>query len=893
MRFTLLAFFLLALGSWALIRSESASATSNVRGQRIQTSVESMWRDVTDDVKARSPFNKSNPASVLSKLAGKQRVLRLNKKTLVRILRNAPREFTPAAKNSSVVLALPLPNRTFGRFQIIEVNIMSPELAAQYPEMKTYRGIGLDDKTASLSLEITSTGLHAMITSARGTSLIEPISQSDSFNYVAYNKHDYRSDNSGKFECHVDDASGARKIAMDDVTPLRVEPPASFPTQLRTYRTVVTVTSGYTAANGGTRDSAQAAIVTTINRINQVYERELGLRLVLKQTIIYVTLAEDPFKDANGKPLDDNLSGDKNQEITDQIVGENEYDIGHIMGTHQNLGGSAVLAGVCGNGRKANAATLAPTPTTADAFVIDYVAHEFGHQLGANHTWNLLDAGSCESKSYAAATAYEPGSGVTIMGYAGICAPANLQLKSEEHFHIASIAQIMKVTQGEGSCAVLIGETNSLPVLAAGSTPRREWTIPARTPFQLTAPSFTDADSGDAARLTYLWEQTDLGAATSAAEIPIDNGSRPIFRDYSVSTNPTRVFPALKYILNNNNEPPATYPCGTEAEPQTCLTGETLATTSRTLDFNLTVRDNHPGIGGIGFFDVRLTVANTGTPFAVTAPNTADVIWQSGASQTVTWDVANTSVAPINTQTVDIKLSLDGGETFPISLASNVPNTGQSTFGVPTLTVRNTTARVRVEARDNIYFDISNANFTIEPSSSFTLTPSADTYVQGAAAARDTNYGGAMEMQVKRTLNLNTGRGRRGFVKFDTSSIVGAVASARLRVFARLTDANLPPTTMMIQKVTDTTWDEMTMTWNNQPAVESPSPLAQITVAGATGQYYEFDLTSFVQAERAAGRSVMAFRLINQQPTGNSGAFYTTVTSREAGVNRPELVIIR
>lgn len=172
-----------------------------------------------------------------------------------------------------------------------------------------------------------------------------------------------------------------------------------------------------------------------------------------------------------------------------------------------------------------------------------------------------------------------------------------------------------------------------------------------------------------------------------------------------------------------------------------------------------------------------------------------------------------------------------------------------------------------------------------------TLAPIADTWVQGADAFRNTNYGTSPELQVKRTLNPGAGRGRRGFLRFDTSTITGAIFSAKLRIHARLTDASLPPTGMIVQKVTDTAWNELSVTWNNQPAVESPTALASITVTGATSQYYEFDLTSFIQAERAAGRTSVSFRLINQQATGNSGAFYTSVTSREAEGNRPQLVI--
>lgn len=171
------------------------------------------------------------------------------------------------------------------------------------------------------------------------------------------------------------------------------------------------------------------------------------------------------------------------------------------------------------------------------------------------------------------------------------------------------------------------------------------------------------------------------------------------------------------------------------------------------------------------------------------------------------------------------------------------------------------------------------------------FAPTADTWVQGAEAFRNTNYGASAEMQVKRTLNPGAGRGRRGFLKFDTSGYTGTISSARLRIYARLSDSTLADIPMIAQKVTDTTWDETTLTWNNQPTTASPAALASITLLNSKAQWYEFDLTAFIQAERAANRKVVALRLINTVPTGNSGAFFTSINSKEAAENAPELVI--
>jgi len=190
-----------------------------------------------------------------------------------------------------------------------------------------------------------------------------------------------------------------------------------------------------------------------------------------------------------------------------------------------------------------------------------------------------------------------------------------------------------------------------------------------------------------------------------------------------------------------------------------------------------------------------------------------------------------------------------------------------------------------------VYGGFYPAAFETDADLAETLAAAADTWVQGADAFRDTNYGASAEMQVKRTLNPGAGRGRRGFLRFDTTPLTGAITSAKLRIYARLTESSLPPTGMIVQKVTDITWNELTMTWNNQPLTASPNALAQITVADSIGRYYEFDLTAFIQEERAAGRAIVSLRLINQTSTGISGVSYTVVNSKEAASNNPQLVV--
>jgi hypothetical protein len=325
---------------------------------------------------------------------------------------------------------------------------------------------------------------------------------------------------------------------------------------------------------------------------------------------------------------------------------------------------------------------------------------------------------------------------------------------------------------------------------------------------------------------------------------------------------------------------------------------------------NSTVSGNSANTGG-GIYNASGTVNVRNTIIANNTASTAPDI--SGTVNSLGYNlIRNTTGTTITGNTtgnitgVDPKLSAlrnNGGVTPTHALLPTSPAIDAGTNCVVNLScpTNNPPAALTTDGRGTGFNRLKDGNTdgiaTVDIGAFegviFDLPSLADTYVQGADAFRNTNYGDSPEMQVKRTLNPGAGRGRRGFLRFDTTSVTGNVANARLRIFARLSDASLPPTVMIVQKVTDTAWNEMTMTWNNQPLTASPNALAQITVAGASGQYYEFDLTSFIQQERAAGRRAVAFRLINQQATGNSGAFFTSVNSKEAEANPPQLVIER
>jgi hypothetical protein len=323
-----------------------------------------------------------------------------------------------------------------------------------------------------------------------------------------------------------------------------------------------------------------------------------------------------------------------------------------------------------------------------------------GHQWGGNHTFNG-STGSCAGGNRAAAAAYEPGSGITIMAYAGICGTQDLALNSIDTFHVKSLEEIVAYSQtGNGNtCAVSASTGNTPPTVSVvgGTT----FNIPKQTPFALTA-SATDPN-GDT--LTFDWQQYDLGAATTAVpNNDADGIARPILRPFLPSSSPTRNFPSLTYILNNRNLPPSTISC----PPRTnCLLGEQLPNITRNMNFQVVVRDNRAGGGGINTATAALSVDGNSGPFVVTSPSTK-VSWAGGSTQLIGWSVANTSAAPISAANVRISLSTDGGQTFPTILSNSTPNDGVEAVTLPATLSSN--IRIKVEPVGNVFFDISDVN---------------------------------------------------------------------------------------------------------------------------------------------------------------------------------------
>ena len=608
------------------------------------------------------------------------RLLSLDRSALKRLLDTVPLEDTGTP---GILFTLPLPEGGFAQFSVVESPIMAPELAAQFPELKTYLGTGIDDPTASLRFSVTPQGLHAQVLSASGALYIDPYQSGDDRHHISYARQDYkRTADTEPPACYFSDLPQPQSPLGQSL----VSPQISSGTQRRTYRTVIATTGEYTAFHGGTVAGALAAVVVALNRVNGLYERDVAVRMVLvanNNLVIYTNAATDPYTNDDGFAM-----LDENQANLDTIIGSANYDIGHVFST--GGGGVAQLFSPCRNFSKARGVTGLPSPI-GDHFYIDFVAHEMGHQFGANHTFNS-EAGACGGGNRNASTAYEPGSGSTIMAYAGICGSDNLQPNSDADFHGISIEEMVKFTTGQvigfngDVCAVKANTSNTPPTVDAGPNGSPAFTIPINTPFQLTG---TASDvNGDA--LTYDWEQFNLGPA-GAPNSP--SGTAPIFRSFLPSTSRTRTFPKLTNLLNN-----------------TQTIGELLPSYGRALTFRLTVRDNHAGGGGINQDTIELQVSGSAGPFQVTAPNIA-VRWVGSSTQTVTWDVAGTTAAPVSCASVNLLLSTDGGNTFPTTILTGTPNDGNQVITVPNAVT--TQARLKVACANNIFFDVSNTNFTI------------------------------------------------------------------------------------------------------------------------------------------------------------------------------------
>jgi reprolysin-like metallo-peptidase family M12B/HYR domain-containing protein len=546
-----------------------------------------------------------------------------------------------AHRQPKPVLSLPMPDGTFIRLAIEESPILSPEMQARYPEIRTYRGQGIDDPAISARLDQTPLGFHAQILNGHDAVYIDPADQPDF--YISYWHHDLEG---LPFHCYTEPAGRISSLAAHprpDSTPSGSE--------LRTYRLAVSATGEYTTFFGGV-SQAVSQITTTVNRVSGIYESELSIRFTLVATRVFTDKDTDPFTDG-----DPGTMGGENQTELDTNVGSANYDIGHVLGKAGRGGEAPGL--VCANSSKAKGATSLGFPS-GDGFDVDFVAHEIGHQLGANHTWDGTSDSNC-GDNRENGSAYEPGSGSTIMAYAGTCgAKFNVQTHADPYFHTVSFDEIQRYTHGSLQCGTVTPTANHPPVPNAGA----DFTIPMSTPFTLTG-SATDTD-GDP--LTFCWEQFDLGPGIA---LPTFDYNGPLFRSRLGTPSPSRTFPRMQDLINGTPTP-----------------FEVLPGTVRDLTFRLTARDKRGGTD----YDTAVVHVN-GAQFVIAEPNGT---LQCNTTSLLRW--AGGSGDP----EVRALMSTDDGASFTTTLLAATPNDGVELFTVPRFVTN--LAWIKLEPINNIYF---------------------------------------------------------------------------------------------------------------------------------------------------------------------------------------------
>jgi subtilisin-like proprotein convertase family protein len=606
----------------------------------------------------------------------------MNLGSLVETLKNAPQKRSNQASN--VIIEVPSMDGKIEHYKVYEFSNFAPALQAQFPNIRSYVGQGMEDKTATIRFSVDPSGFQAMILKGdRHNVFIEPYSE-DSSVYAVYEST--RNKGSLPFICSTEESVLAHDLSKD-----MQQSTLSNSGELLEFRLALSCNGEYTAYFGGTVANALAAMNTTMTRVNGVFEIDLAIHMNIidnNTSVIYTNAATDPYTSMGS------WNGQLQSTLT-SVIGEANYDIGHMFGATGGGGNAGCIGCVCVNGSKGSGITSpADGIPMGDNFDIDYVAHEMGHQFGGNHTFSNSVEGTGVN--------VEPGSGSTIMGYAGITSQ-DVQLHSDAYFVYASVKQIQDNMVGK-TCPVRTTLTNVAPLVNAGL----DYTIPKSTPFILDG-SATDAN-GDV--LTYCWEENDSATsqtgANSAASATKTGG--PNWRSYNPVATTQRFCPPIERVVAN-----ASTTQGLD------IVVEALSAVARPLNFVLTARDNIAGGGQTGSDAMLVTVNATAGPFLVTVPNT-NVDWPVGTSQDVTWDVAGTTANNVNAAAVDIFLSTDGGYTYPIVLATNVPNDGLETITVPNAI--GTANRIMVKGNNHIFYDISNTNFIIsEPLTDFTIAP--------------------------------------------------------------------------------------------------------------------------------------------------------------------------
>ncbi len=601
----------------------------------------------------------------------------------------------------AVEISLPTLRGKMEKFAVYSFPVVVKELADQY-DLGSYVGVGIDDPSKFLRFSVAPNDFQSMIISGGNYEFIEPL-LSDK---TTYRVHPKSKPTGGKsFICSTNEGVGAAQ-QIEEMS----KAGNSFTNQLtdfskmsdkkyRTMKLVMSVTGEYTAFHGGTVAGALAAINATMTRVNGVFEKDFALHLNLQSynNVIYINAATDPYSDAAA-----GSAGAWNGELMNTLhnnVGDANFDIGHLFGASGGGGNAGCIGCVCNNTLSTGGGAFASykgsgytSPSDGipqgDNFDIDYVAHEMGHQLGANHTFSHAIEGTGVN--------VEPGSGSTIMGYAGITgATTDVQAHSDAYFNIASIKQVQtNLALANKTCDVETAITNNPPVIAALPS----YTIPKGTAFVLTA-SVTDPENDP---MTYTWEEVDSPpyAGTSSVTINKNNiGTTTVgasFRSFTPTTSPTRYFPKLSSVLAGVLD-------------NSLNTWESTSQVARSSKFSITARDNNANTfqQQTQYAEQTITVGADG-PFKITSSG----FLYTNVANTLTWDVANTASGAYNSPNVKLDYSTDNGVTWTV-LAATTANDGSESINLPS-TLNGQMIAIRVSSIGNVFYALKKVMVTTQ-----------------------------------------------------------------------------------------------------------------------------------------------------------------------------------
>jgi subtilisin-like proprotein convertase family protein len=676
-----------------------------------------------------SAFEFSGTAAVASGI-DEVRTTTVDLNKLQTVLKKAPLEFQGLKSNATI--SLPLPNGDFADFTVYN----SP-LQTTHPELG---GFKIHGPWGGGRMSTSDAGISVVARGPNGYFIIDPIQEQPG---------QYRVSKYGDFMAMLGESQGALSCGFDeanmpDYSDLEVDPDmidlgevagateglkaGNEARELRVYDLIITCTGEFAAQNGGTVASVSRAFNDAANTINGIFENELGIRmnLIILDTLIFLDAAIDPFTDATTGGA---LLGQVLPAFQNAGVGADQYDLGHILTSRCTDVGGVVSGRACTGGKTRGVTCVSNGNVVGAALRI--MAHEVAHQFAVGHSWNTCPGSEGQRASN---SAFEPGSGTTIMSYSGACSEENIG-SDDSYYHVGSLQQFLTYSRvtGAAECATQVMTNNFTPEVSFDYVD--DFYIPVSTPFRLEGTA-TDVNNDD---LTFVWEQYDLGPASPIRE---PRGNAPLFRSFRPSAEGNlRYFPQLFDIVQHNDD-----------------RTETLPAYSRDLTFRLVARDNNAEAGGVDWEEIHFFSDESAGPFEVNDP--ADAEWNVGDYREVTWDVANTDQAPVNCQRVNIVMSTDGGDNFDVVLVENVANNGSAFVTVPSEAL-SSEALIMVEAADNVFLNVNRNSFRVTPAveAGFTLEPSVrfDNVCLPEVVAIDLNSGSILDFATPIALSVEEG----------------------------------------------------------------------------------------------------------------------------------------